>query len=349
MYNPYFKEVYVDGGVKNLKQTALILEKLNPKSINLVNDIEEIHTDGAGLNMHIGSSKRILFLTKQKGNFIKRFVDNKDVTNSGEYRIDLISGCIFDCAYCYLQSYLSHHVITIYVNLNKFKDEFLSLKKQADLKRCIFTTGELSDSLALEGLNGYTEFLINFFSNENSKLELRTKSSETEFLPKGSFRKDNISVFWTINPAYFIRRLEFKTPTLEERLSAIKRVKGSGVKIGLRLDPIFHLSEWKEEYESLINYIYNFIGQENGIMYSLGCFRYTKELKEVIQTRFKGIKILEDEFIRCSDGKFRYFRDIRLRVYKRIKSLIRRIDKMAKIVLCMEPQWMRDILDKDEK
>lgn len=344
MYSPYFKEVYVDRGVKNLKQTALILEKLNPKSINLVNDIDQIHTDNSSLNTHIGHSKRILFLTRQKGNFIKKFCDNKNLTNSGEYRIDLTSGCIFDCAYCYLQSYLTHHVITIYVNLNKFKDVFLSLKKQDNLRKCIFTTGELSDSLALEGLTGYAEFLINFFSNEDSKLELRTKSSQTEFLPKGSFRKDNISIFWTINPPYFIRRLEFKTPSLEERLSVIKRVKGSGVKIGLRLDPIFHLLNWEEEYENLINYIHNLIGQESEITYSLGCFRYTKELKGIIQTRFKDIKILEDEFIRCEDGKFRYFRDIRLKVYKRIKSLIRKIDKKAKITLCMEPQWMWDIL-----
>ncbi|MBM3252675.1 MAG: hypothetical protein FJZ16_00285 [Candidatus Omnitrophica bacterium] len=309
MKHLYFKEVYIERDIKNLRQTDSILKRLKPKSVNLIRDIRDIRLKGNNLNTTIGLSKKVLFLAKQRGNFIKKFFENKNLINCSEYRIDLISGCIFDCAYCYLQSYLENHIISIYVNLNNFKNEFLRLKRQVNLKKSLFTTGELSDSLALEWLSGYTKFLAEIFSEEDLKLELRTKSSETELFSKNAFNKKNLVVHWTVNPDYLIKYIEYRTPTLRERLSAFRKAQEMGFKTGIRLDPIFHIKDWEEKYRTLINYIYNSIGQECSIDYSLGCFRYTKELKKIIQMRFKNIKILDDEFIKCEDGKFRYFRD----------------------------------------
>ena len=69
---------------------------------------------------------------------------------------------------------------------------------------------------------------------------------------------------------------------------------------------------------------------------SLGGFRYLPSLVRVIRDRKPQTKLLLGEFVPCVDGKYRYFRPIRVEVYKRIGTVIRELTKDIKMSLCME-------------
>jgi len=72
---------------------------------------------------------------------------------------------------------------------------------------------------------------------------------------------------------------------------------------------------------------------------SLGSLRFPPSLKAVIRSRFPGTRILWDEFIRGRDGKFRYFKPIRLELYRKIAAELRvRGGEELPVYFCMEDE-----------
>jgi spore photoproduct lyase len=69
---------------------------------------------------------------------------------------------------------------------------------------------------------------------------------------------------------------------------------------------------------------------------SLGGFRYLPSLTRVIRDRNPETNLLLGEFVPCIDGKYRYFRPIRVEVYREIGKAIREITRDVKMSLCME-------------
>ncbi|OQY57486.1 MAG: hypothetical protein B6245_16810, partial [Desulfobacteraceae bacterium 4572_88] len=53
---------------------------------------------------------------------------------------------------------------------------------------------------------------------------------------------------------------------------------------------------------------------------SLGTFRFMPSLKPIIQDRFPDSKIIYGEFIPGLDGKMRYFKPLRIRLYHGVRD-----------------------------
>lgn len=69
---------------------------------------------------------------------------------------------------------------------------------------------------------------------------------------------------------------------------------------------------------------------------SLGGFRYLPSLARVIRERNPQTSLFSGEFVPCVDGKYRYFRPIRVEAYREIGKLIREITGDVRMSLCME-------------
>jgi spore photoproduct lyase len=128
-----------------------------------------------------------------------------------------------DCSYCVLQGYLNNPFLTVYTNwedLLQEIDDFLSSRDQPFLR---LGTGELSDSLALESIFPFSQFLIPFFAERhNGILELKTKSANVNPLLNLDHRGKTI-VSWSLNPPKMIEREERRTAPLKERIAAAIR------------------------------------------------------------------------------------------------------------------------------
>ena len=59
-------------------------------------------------------------------------------------------------------------------------------------------------------------------------------------------------------------------------------------------------------------------------------------LKALIETRFPTSKIVYGEFIQGLDGKMRYFKPLRIRIYREIIGAIRDIAPDVLLYFCME-------------
>ena len=69
----------------------------------------------------------------------------------------------------------------------------------------------------------------------------------------------------------------------------------------------------------------------------MGCLRYLPSLKNIANLRFPNSKFFYEEFIQGLDGKSRYFRTLRVEMYKHLyQELKKRAAAHTCIYLCME-------------
>jgi len=71
---------------------------------------------------------------------------------------------------------------------------------------------------------------------------------------------------------------------------------------------------------------------------SLGALRYPPQLKEIIEARFPHSQIALGQLDVGEDKKMRYFKDIRIEIFKKMLGYIRAHSKEVFVYLCMESQ-----------
>jgi len=78
---------------------------------------------------------------------------------------------------------------------------------------------------------------------------------------------------------------------------------------------------------------------------SIGSLRYMPQLKHTAQRSFPETKIYAQEFVPGLDGKMRYFQDIRLEMYDKMVSWLRRYAGDVFLYYCMESPviWKRTL------
>jgi len=250
--------------------------------------------------------------------------------------IDLMSGCPMDCSYCILQGYLTNPVITLFMSLSDLIDE---LEKASSEKASGFFRvgpGELSDSLALDQLTQFTDELVPWFANRrDTLLELKTKSDVVDQLPDLRHGGQTV-VSWSLNPQSIIESEEHGTPSLAKRLDAAKRCQEAGYPIGLHFDPMIFGPSWERAYRDMVEEIFQSVDSKRVIWISLGGLRFPPALKPIIEDRFSGSRILLGELFPGKDGKLRYLETIRVHMFRRMVSWLRRMDPGLFVYLCME-------------
>ena len=253
--------------------------------------------------------------------------------------INLDLNCPLDCTYCILQHYLANPLITVHVNLEdlwKQLDIFLHSKRHSTLR---IGTGELGDSLALDHLTENSVELVSYFRKKrNAIFELKTKTVNIKNILKIE-PAPNVVIAWSLNSSRIAREEEKGAPSVEERIDAARKVTGRGFRTGFHFDPIIRHPDWEEGYEAVIKKLLATVNPAKIAWISLGSFRFPASLKAIIEERFPRTKIIYDEFIKGKDGKLRYFKPLRFRLYKKIVGFIREWGgKEIPLYFCMESE-----------
>jgi len=197
-------------------------------------------------------------------------------------------------------------------------------------------TGELSDSLALESIFPFSEFLIPFFAERhNGILELKTKSANVDPLLHLNHRGKTV-VSWSLNPPKMIEREERRTAPLEGRIRAARKCQEKGYPLGFHFDPLLYHEGWEKEYQETIHQLFKQIDPRRVVWVSLGGFRYPSDLKAIAQERFPKTEVFLGELFPGRDAKFRYLREIRTEMYQKMVGWLKEVDPNLFVYLCME-------------
>jgi len=281
--------------------------------------------------------KKTLHLKYFKGTSIKACPGfSNELVCCNYFTLDLIENCPFECTYCILQAFLNKPVITVHANLEEILEQVRQRVSAQPETLFRVGTGEHSDSLALDHILGIKAHVIRYFAKlPNALLELKTKSKHVEHLldlPHGG--KTVIS--WSVNPQAIVEQEEHKTARLHERLEAARKASEAGYKVAFHFDPMIHYPDWEKGYQDLVDQILDAVPADRIAWISLGTLRYISSLKSVVDERFPNSRIFLGEFVPGEDGKMRYLKKIRQRLFRNVQQRIEKLAPQIPTYLCME-------------
>jgi len=325
--------LFIDAQVADWPQTEALGRRFDAP-VQTVQSAQEVYAAVAAAQDPIGEGKRVLFLTRNKGAFIKSCPGTRHYTCCGYKILHVGTFCSMDCSYCILQAYFHPPVLQYFLNHDQMERELEQLFASGAIHRV--GTGEFTDSLIWDPWSGLSEGLIRRFAGQDRcVLELKTKTASIDALLGLPHRRRTI-LAWSLNSERVIREEERGTASLDARLSAAARAAGRGYPLAFHFDPLVIAEGAAAEYGRTVERLFAAVDPSHVVWISLGALRFMPELKSVAQRRFDRSKIFYGEFVGGWDGKMRYFKPLRMRAYRAVVEAIRAQAPEVCIYLCME-------------
>lgn len=162
------------------------------------------------------------------------------------------SGCRAMCLYCYLVcNYNKCAYLRIFVNREQMMDRLLQIDAKASVPQT-FEIGSNSDLILENCITDNLIWTIETFSKKGRGfLTFPTKFHMVQ--PLLSLDHQRKIIFrMSVNPKEIIRRVEFGTSSLKDRVKALNDMAEAGYPVGLLIAPVILLPEWRHRYKELI-------------------------------------------------------------------------------------------------
>lgn len=287
--------------------------------------------------------ERDLLITRHNGAFLKPCPGTNLYTCCSLMIIHFGLGCNLGCSYCILQAYLNTRALVLFANIEEgLAQAWHEITSSTQLR---YTTGEFTDSLLLEDLTGTGARLVKLFARQNrAVLELKTKTDNIDSLI-GLEHNGQTIVSFSMNAPRITAREEGLAAPLARRLAAARRLAQAGYRLAFHFDPLVLHAGWEIGYTNTIGEIFEAVPAKSIAWFSLGGFRYLPALKPIVAERHPSSRIMLGEFIAAADGKMRYPRALRTRVYQHVVREIKTRDEEACVYFCMESgRVWRDVM-----
>lgn len=251
--------------------------------------------------------------------------------------INVAENCTLGCSYCVLQAFYDDRTIRITSNL---RERLLQLEREQlePGRRYRIGTGEYSDSLLWGNAEGLLDDLIGFARrNPCVCLELKTKSIRVDpLLERRADIPANLVVSWSVNPQHLIRAEEQRTPALEQRLAAARRLADAGVLVGFHLHPMVRYEGCEADYPEMMRTLTAMFDPEEVLWLSQGTLNFVRGHREKLQVNHPDSKLLRTPLVKSQQGKWGYPTDQRIALYRLIEDAFDPWRDKVFRYLCME-------------
>lgn len=328
------KRIFIDQGVPDADPVVnKICTKLGLSPVRLGNPVK-LYQMISKADDPEKAGKSVLLLTRNKGAFIRDCPGTSHYTCCNYKILHIGTYCPMDCAYCILQAYFHPPMMQFFVNHEDMDQSLAQLFSERIIRR--IGTGEYTDSLIWEGLYPIAANLIDRFSGQAcAVLELKTKTAHVDSLIGRTHHRKTIMA-WSLNTESIIAGEERFTASLGARIKAAEKCQAAGYPLAFHFDPLVIYDDCRKDYTAVIDRLFDRIDPDNIVWISMGTFRFMPDLKPIVARRFRGSKIVYGEFIKAMDGKMRYFKPLRIRLYQQLIAYIRRKAPHVTIYFCME-------------
>jgi spore photoproduct lyase len=343
------ERIYVHDKAVSYPLTRRVLKNCRDIPVEFVRDRRPVDERIRAAEDPIGEGKKILWLTRQKGGFIKPCPCTPEYIGCNYFVINSVLNCPLDCSYCILQLYLGPSPVTAFVNLEDMRRGWDAFVRRRSGRFFRVGTGELGDSLALDPLTRTAaEFIAYFRTKPHAFFELKTKTVHIQGVLEAE-PAENIVISWSLNSVAVARQEERDAPSVSERLDAAREAVKRGFPVGFHFDPLILHPGWEEAYGRIVEQLLRLIPPDRVRWISLGSLRFSPALKGMIEERFPDSRLPLGEMVPGRDGKLRYFKPLRLELYRRIVARLRRNGgERIPLYFCMEDgETWRKILKKN--
>ncbi|MHB8129971.1 MAG: spore photoproduct lyase [Mobilitalea sp.] len=229
---------------------------------------------------------------------------------SAHYQLPLMSGCIGQCQYCYLNTYLGDKP---YMRVNVNVDEILAQAQAYIQERLpeetIFEGSATSDPIPIEPYSNVLKHTIEYFSkSEKGRFRFVTKFADVDTL-LDTLHNNHTEIRFTLNTNIVINDYEKGTPSLEKRMEACMKIIQAGYPMGFIIAPVFLYENWKEDYRNLLLNLNKRLPEQitHPVTFEVISHRYTTKAKNVITEVFPETTLpMKDEDRSYKYGQFGY-------------------------------------------
>jgi hypothetical protein len=166
-------------------------------------------------------------------------------------QLNIVAGCVYRCAYCGFG-----RRIHFSLDIEQFVDGLDEVFVRHPNSR-LYKYSNTTDLPPFEPELDAIPPLVRRFADEPDRyLMLFTKSDQTDFLHDLDHRGHTI-ISWSLTCDTASRLIDKRTPSLEERIQAMRRAREAGYLVRARLSPVVPISNWQNEYESLFERLYD--------------------------------------------------------------------------------------------
>jgi DNA repair photolyase len=246
--------------------------------------------------------------------------------------------CFYRCSYCYLagtRGVWNSPTVKIYVNLPEI---FQRIDRIANrfARATAFYHGKLQDGLSLDPLTAYSPVLVSFFARHRiARQVILTKSNSVERL-LGLEHRDHTTLSWSLNPPEIAREFETDAPSIETRIAAMQKVAEAGYPIRANVMPLIPVSGWEKMYGQFLRDLLTRIPIRRLTLGGICIYRNAQKLMERTLGQKNDIsRRIADDGAAC-DGRARYGRELRTRMYLRLLRVAREIRPDLQLALCLE-------------
>jgi spore photoproduct lyase len=333
-------QLFIDRDVTAMPVTRAIAARLNQPATT-VDGIEQVTAAIRSAPDPIVAAKQLLYLTRNRGAFIRACPGTRSYRCCDYMILHIGTFCRMDCTYCVLQAYFHPPVMQFFVNREDMLRELDRYLDTGPERR--IGTGEYTDSLIWELWTDTAQVLVpRFAAQDRCVLELKTKTQAVETLA-GLDHRGRTIVAWSLNTERAVREQERGTASLAARLQAAARCAAWGYPLAFHFDPLLIYDGCEQEYEAVVHRLFDTLPAASVVWISLGSLRFMPALKPIVARRFPRSDIIYGEFVPGLDGKLRYFKPLRIELFRRVAAAIRARAPDTTVYLCMEDDevWQR--------
>lgn len=172
------------------------------------------------------------------------------------------SGCSAMCLYCYLVcNYNKCSYLRLFVNREQMLSKLIKTSNQSGTD-LTFEIGSNSDLILENTITGNVEWTIERFGkNEKGYITLPTKFDMVEPLLSLNHKGRTI-LRMSVNPQEIIKKVEFGTSSLTNRIKALNSLKEAGYKVGILIAPVVLVENWASLYIQLFKILSETLSQK---------------------------------------------------------------------------------------
>ncbi|NLA86189.1 MAG: spore photoproduct lyase [Clostridiales bacterium] len=163
------------------------------------------------------------------------------------------SGCSAMCLYCYLVcNYNKCAYLRVFVNREEMMTKLIKTSFKYD-KPLTFEIGSNSDLVLENTITGNLPWTIEEFAR-SAKGSITFPTKFDMVAPLAALDHKGRTIFrMSVNPEQIIRRVEYGTSQLSNRIRALNLMNAAGYQTGLLIAPVILTDNWKNLYGELID------------------------------------------------------------------------------------------------
>lgn len=283
---------------------AKFKDKDNVEIINLTSSKYKEHIPGEDLFSQYREGKKTLIVG------IKKSSKFQTCKPSAHYQLPLVSGCMGQCEYCYLNTRLGDKpFIKVHVNVDDILNQAQKNINERLPDITIFEGSATSDPIPVEPYTNSLKRAIEFFgSSKDARFRFVTKYNDVDTLLDLE-HNGHTEIRFTINTPSIINQYEHFTASSEKRIEASIKVAQAGYPTGFLVAPVFIYPNWKEEYHNLLLDLKNRLPNDLKfpVTFEVISHRYTTVAKNRINEIFPENKLpMREEERTFKYGQFGY-------------------------------------------